>query len=274
VGSTTYATTLTALPANTTMHGFLDAGGGSLRLGDGIILGVSARTLLGVAAGGDVTVAVPGAPPVTAAVTGFVDEPLGTLAYVSLDWLARQDPTPPNSALVRFAPGVDRTAMRTAITALSGVAAYQDSQALQAVFRQYAGLFYGFVGAMLVLGATAAFAIIFTTMSANIAERAREVATLRASGVRMRTIAQLISTENLIVTVLGIVPGLILGVIGGRLMLDSFSSDMFRLEMAVRPFTLLMSAGAIVAVAVLSQWPGLRSVRRLDIATVVREQVS
>ncbi len=273
-GGATYATTLSALPADTTMHGFINADGGSLTLGDGIVLGVSARSLLGVDVGSDVGVAVAGAPPVTASISGFVDEPLGTRAYTSLSWLARQDPVPPNTALVTFAPGVDRTAMRSAITALSGVAAYEDSQALQAMFRQYAGLFYGFVGAMLVLGAVTAFAIIFTTMSVNIAERAREVATLRASGVRMRTIARLISTENLIVTVLGIVPGVILGVVGGRLMLDSFSSDMFRLDMVVRPLTLVLSAAAIVAVAVISQWPGLRSVRRLDIASVVREQVS
>ncbi len=269
-----YSTTLSGLRPDTTMHGFLAVGGGRVTLDGGIVLGVAARDLLGVDVGEQLTVTVGGGPSTTATVTGFVDEPLGTRAYASLDWLATQAPVTPNTALIRFAPGVDRDTMRSSISALAGVAAYEDSQALQAMFRQYAGLFYGFVGAMLVLGAVTAFAIIFTTMSVNIAERAREVATLRASGVRMRTLARLISVENLMVTVLGIVPGLILGVIGGRLMLDSFSSDMFRLDMVVRPLTLALSAAAILAVAVLSQWPGLRSVRRLDIATVVREQVS
>lgn len=273
-GSGSYATTLTALRPDTTMHGFLAVGGGHLTLDGGVVLGVAAGDLLGVGVGDQLTVTVANGASTTARVSGFVDEPLGTRAYTSLDWLAQQAPATANTALVRFANGVDRDTMRNAISALTEVAAYEDSQALQAMFRQYAGLFYGFVGAMLVLGAVTAFAIIFTTMSVNIAERAREVATLRASGVRMRTLARLISVENLMVTMLGIVPGLALGVIGGRLMLDSFSSDMFRLEMVVRPLTLALSAAAIIAVAVLSQWPGLRSVRRLDVASVVREQVS
>ena len=133
------------------------------------------------------------------------------------------------------------------------MASYQDARSLVALMEEYTGLFYGFIGAMLVLGALMAFAIMFTTMSVNIGERAREVATLRASGVRLRQISRLISSENLIMTLLGIVPGLIAGVIGGRLLMDSYSSDLFRLNLVVRPWTLVIVAVAILAVAFVSQ---------------------
>jgi putative ABC transport system permease protein len=179
---------------------------------------------------------------------------------------------PITSALLRFEDGADRDAVRRSVQELRFVASYEDARSLVELMDQFTGLFYGFIGAMLSLGALMAFAIMFTTMSVNIGERAREVATLRASGAQLGQISRLISSENLIMTLLGIVPGLIAGVIGGRLLMDSYSSDLFRLDLIVRPWTLVIASLAIVAVAFVSQWPSLRAVRRLDIASVVREQ--
>src|SRR5665648_646422 len=85
-----------------------------------------------------------------------------------------------------------------------------------------------------------AFAIIFTTMSVNIVERRREVATLRAGGVSRRAIAGMIAGENLLVTLMGVVPGLVIGVLGGRVFLDSYSNDQFRLDLVVNPLTCLL----------------------------------
>ena len=69
-------------------------------------------------------------------------------------------------------------------------------------------------------------------------------------------------------------PGLVLGVVGGAAMLQTYSTDQFALELVVRPQTLVASSAAILLVAAISQVPGLRAVRRLDIATVVRERVT
>jgi putative ABC transport system permease protein len=52
----------------------------------------------------------------------------------------------------------------------------------------------------------------------------------------------------------------------------SFQSDMFRFELYVKPLTLVWSALAILIVALISQWPGLRAVGRMDIARVVKER--
>jgi len=162
--------------------------------------------------------------------------------------------------------------VRRAVTNLGDVAAYEDSQALRRAFDGLTGLFFGFMGAMLALGGLMAFAIIFTTMSVNIVERRREVATLRAGGVSRRAISGMIAGENLLVTLLGVVPGLVVGVLGGRVFLDSYSNDQFRLDLVVNPLTLLASGLVILVVAALSQWPGLRAVGRLDLAQVVRER--
>ena len=70
----------------------------------------------------------------------------------------------------------------------------------------------------------------------------------------------------------GIIPGLILGWIAADVMLQTYSSDQFTLDLQFRLSTILLSVGVIMLVAALSQIPGLRAIRRMDIAQVVRER--
>jgi putative ABC transport system permease protein len=98
------------------------------------------------------------------------------------------------------------------------------------------------------------------------------MATLRIGGIPQRTVARIITAENLLLTLLGVIPGLILGVLGGRAFLATYTNDQLRLELAIRPLTLIASAAAILLVAILSQRPGLRAIARLDLATTVRER--
>ncbi len=70
-------------------------------------------------------------------------------------------------------------------------------------------------------------------------------------------------------------PGLVLGVNAAGAMMQTYSSDQFTFDLYIRPSTLLLlSALAIMAVAVLSQVPGLRAVRRMAVAQVVRERAA
>ncbi len=82
----------------------------------------------------------------------------------------------------------------------------------------------------------------------------------------------MITGENVLLTALGIAPGLLVGYEVARLFMDSFSSDQFSFELQIRTSTLVLSSLAMVAMALLSQIPGLRALKRLDIAAVVRER--
>lgn len=273
-----YTSVLQALPQGTDLHGFILPDGGETALPDsGVLVGIGAQGILDAQPGDTLRLRVADqgiAFDVQAPLAAYVDEPLGTYAYTSIGQVEQfaGHALPVTSALLRFEPGADRDAIRRTVTDLEVVAAYEDSQALASLFDDFTGLFYGFVGGMLVLGALMAFAIMFTTMSVNIMERSREVAMLRASGVRLGQLARMISSENLLMTLLGIIPGIVAGIVGGNALMRSFSSDLFQLDLVIRPATVLIAAAAIVAVAAVSQWPSLRAVRRLDIAAIVRER--
>jgi len=273
-GDRSYATALIALPQHTGLHGFRLASGATTTLPtQGILVGQAIHDQLHVTTGNTITMRIGSGPGQPARIAGLLDEPMGTFAYVSAEHLHTQAPdTPVTSALLRLSPGADRDTVRRAVTDLPTVAAYQDSKALSRLYRSFTGLFYTFIAAMLALGTLMAFAIIFTTMSVNILERQREMATLRIGGIPQRTVARILTSENLLLTLLGVIPGLALGVLGGRAFLATYTNDQFRLELAIRPLTLLASAAAILLVAALSQRPGLRAIARLDLANTVRER--
>ncbi len=211
----------------------------------------------------------------TTQVKGFVDEPLGTFAYTSLPALRAASGSaadPANSVMVTFAQGVDAAAVRDDLNALPGVAVVVDSRALYEMAQSYMGLFYAFVGLMVVLGGVMALALIYTTMSSNISERLTEMASLRAAGMGRRRLTMLIASENMLLTVLGIIPGLIVGYYAAAAFMTSFSSDLFTFDLVLRPWTPVVVALALLVAALLSQWPVLRAVERIDIAKVVRER--
>ncbi len=274
-----YQTALVGLRRGTKMHGFLLDGGGTTTLpAAGLLAGKALREKLDIGSGDVVRVSAPGtgvsAP---APVEGFLDEPLGTYVYAPLGPIRRL--AGPrlglgNVALVRYAPGADREAMRRRLSALPGVVAFADSMALKSMVDEYLGLFYAFVGIMLLFGAAMAFALLYNSIQANLAERAVEVATLRAAGIRFRTLSRMITAENVLVTAIGIVPGLVVGVEVARVFLASFASDSFTFDLQIRASTLALSALAILAVSLLSERPGLRAVKKLDIAQVVRERAA
>lgn len=171
-----YATTLLALPQDTTMHTFLLEGGGTGHLsGTGLLVGKALSGLIGVSSGDLVTVASPALPgPIRLAISGFLDEPLGTFAYVSLPGLEQAVGTNAlaNTALLRFAPGADRSEVLNRLQAMSEVSVVVDSRGLASSASSLMGLFYVFVGVMLLFGGLMSFALMFNTMSANISERA------------------------------------------------------------------------------------------------------
>ncbi len=271
-----YDSALVILEPDTRMHGFFATNGDEIALPDnGLLVGSFLGELLEVEEGEAITLSLPAVGvSVDAPIARFVDEPMGTVAYASRRAAATLagGELPATSALVSYAAGVDRAEVRGNLTDLAMVAAVTDAKSLYEIVQRYMGLFYGFVGIMLAFGGAMAFALIFNSMSVNIAERTRETATLLAVGMKRRTIATLIGSENLVVAALGIPPGLVLGWWVSSLAMSSFNTDLFRFDLHMRAGTLVYSAAAMLVVALLSQWPGLRAIGRLDIPRIVKER--
>lgn len=271
-----YDTMLTVMVEGTDMHGFVGVGGERLELPDeGILVGSAIHDLIGAGPGSTLQFTMSGVgASIEEPIAGFIDEPLGTMAYIS--WERAEEllgmPLPASSALIRYGEGADPDAIRSRFTELPQVAAFEDTKAIYNTMQDLMVLFYAFVGVMLAFGGAMAFALIFSSMTVNIAERTRETATLLAVGVERRSVSRLITVENMLVALPGIPIGLVAGYYMSKVALSTFSSDLFTFDLYVRPSTFAYASLAIIVVALLSQGPGLRAIRRIDIPKIVKER--
>ena len=112
---------------------------------------------------------------------------------------------------MRYTPDADQAAVRAELAGLPGVVAFRDVRGSEETVRQLLGLFYAIVGVMLLFGSILAFVVLFNTLSVNIAERTVELATLRAAGGRVSTLARMMTAENLVLVAAAIPAGLAAG---------------------------------------------------------------
>ncbi len=127
-----------------------------------------------------------------------------------------------------------------------------------------------FVGVMTAFGAMLAVSVIYATVSVSLLERRRELAALRAEGFSNAYLVELVSVENIIVWLLGIIVGLPCGTKLALALLSTYVTESFELAQVVFPRTLYIAAAATLASVAFSQWWPMRYILRLDVAQVLR----
>lgn len=280
----TYSTNLLAFDDDTQVHGFT---GDSDPLPDsGILVGEGMVEKTGIERGDSVKVTLSTLDvSFETVVEGFVAEPMGSPVYLTKDSLeeavGHEGVQRPETLLqqpgisvaqVVFEDGADRKQVLDDIRDLDGVASASDTREIYDLIQQYMGLFYLLVGIMLAFGGVMAIALIFNVITVNLAERMGELAIMRANGMSKRRIGFLVFAENMILTAVGILPGLAVGYWAASSLMASYTSDMLSFDLEMYPTTPVLAALSMFLVTAVSLWPGMRAVGRLDIATEVRER--
>jgi putative ABC transport system permease protein len=276
-----FTTLLEGYQADTQVHGFESGLPES-----GVLLGQAMEDLLSVSEGDEVTIDLPDVDTkITVTVSGFVNEPLVTAAYMNRDALvaAIEGANSSVTADVLAAPtvttlktvfdsGVDNAEVVTEIKEVPDVAAAVDSNEIRDLVEDFQLFFYAFIGMMVIFGGVMAFALIFNIISVNVAERASEFASMRANGLTHRQVASLIVGETGLLTAMGIVPGLIVGYLAAVAFMNSFSSPEFPITANVRLISFVGATVVMFVVAGLSLIPALRAVKRINVGEIVRER--
>lgn len=250
----------------------VDWEGGALRpLGDSLLLPRTEGLRIGASVGDVVQVDVGDGEIHSVRVGGLVDTAVGPVATMRL--AAMQDlfhlPGAENTVV---ATSSNPSATRAALLAIPGVVGLSDAAELRGQLDAVLALNLSMVGMMLVFAGILGAAILYNTATLGILERARELATLRALGASMASIAIQSTLELALVGVVGLVLGLAAAEPLARRLVASFDSDVFRL-----PFVWSWAAGiglgaALVALLLTAQLPALRAVGRMNLATTVRSR--
>ena len=276
-----YPTRMEGYERDTEMHGFPEPLPTS-----GIFVGGAVQDLLGVEVGDEITIEFASiGTTITTTIVLFLDEPLGTVAYMEADALrgaievSNPDVTPgvlagPLTTTVKALYGdtEDSSAVIASIRQLPDVAAAIDATQMRETVESYQVFFFAFIGMMVLFGGAMAFALIFNTISVNVAERSGEFASMRANGLTHRRVAAMVAGENMLLTAMGIVPGLLVGYVAAAAFMESFSDDQFLISLNMRPMAYIGTVSAMFIVAGLSLMPALRAVKRIQVGEIVRER--
>lgn len=95
---------------------------------------------------------------------------------------------------------------------------------------------------LIVLAALLAFIVLYNLININITERRKELATIKVLGFYDREVSSYIFRETIILTVLGCILGLILGIFMHRLVITTIEVDMVMFGRTIAPLSYLFSA--------------------------------
>ncbi|HEY7776637.1 MAG TPA: ABC transporter permease, partial [Kineobactrum sp.] len=151
------------------------------------------------------------------------------------------------------------------------VAGVSERQAMLDAFYQTLGrTFLTFTLVNSLLGGVIAFGVVYNTVRISLAERGRELASLRVLGYRPTEVDHILLGELAILLLVAIPLGWLVGQYLAMLLIWLMQSELYRVPLLITPRTLGLSATVVVLSAVLSAAIAARRIATLDLVAVLK----
>ena len=208
-------------------------------------------------------------------VAGLVRFPMGESAYMRLSQAASlMRGHHATSALIALEHIDHEEEVTRMLEMRAYVLSVERSAAVREGFEEIMALTNLFIGIMTIFGMSLAAFAVFNTVTLNVTERSRELATMRTLGFSKRQVNLLITTESLITGVVGIILGFVLGYAIEAYLVGQMSTLDWNMDIIIEPSTFAIVGALTLAVLLLSQIPGLRALHKRNLAEATKELAS
>jgi len=129
-------------------------------------------------------------------------------------------------------------------------------------------LVFTFINAL--LGGVIAFGVVYNTVRISLAERGRELASLRVLGYRQSEVAYILFGELAVLTLLSLPLGLSIGAQLCAFIANNLDSDLFRIPLVLSPFTYSFSSLIVILSAMASALLVWRRLNQMDLVEVLK----
>lgn len=241
---------------------------------EGLLLSDKLAELLEVGAGDRVTVEVlEGARPVRQVpVAGIVTEFAGVTAYMqlaALNRLAREGTSLSGAFLAVDA--AQKEALFATLKSTPRVAGVSVKEAAIASFRKtMQSSMLQMRVFMIFFSCIIAFGVVYNSARISLAERSRELATLRIIGFTRAEISMILLGEMAVITLLAIPLGLALGYALVLLMAQAMNTELYRIPVVVSRSSYVFSAGVVLVATLGSGLIVRRKLDQLDLVAVLK----
>lgn len=198
---------------------------------------------LGIKTGDTVTLQDSDMKTLKVTVSGVCENFVYNYVYLSADTYAEQMKAEPEykTAFVSVSEGTDAHLLGTALMAMADVAAVNISQDDMERFSSMMGSMDLIVAVIILCAAGLAFIVLYNLTNINITERVREIATIEVLGFYENETAAYVFRENTILTFLGALVGLVLGIFLHRFVMSQIVVDMVSFDVHVKQISFLYS---------------------------------
>ena len=208
---------------------------------DGVVITEKLAQLLSLSVGDPITLSGDGT--VTATVTGITENYVYHYVYLTAEGYAALYGSAPerNARLVRCADDA-ADAVSAAVVPLAGVTAVTYIADSQNTYQQSMAVVDAAVLLVIVSAGALAFVVLLNLSSINLTERLRELATLKVLGFYDRELAAYVFRENILLTVFGVLAGLVMGKYLHRWLISTVEIDLMMFGRSAHPLSYLWAA--------------------------------
>lgn len=268
--------TVTFSAAEDGVEGFVDLHDGDEKLpypgkNEAVINYNLARTM-GLEVGDTVTVTTADMRKLELRVSGIFDNYIGNHVFVGLDTCTQQWGEAPGikSALVCAPENADVYRTGERIADADGVRSISISADARARIDNMMSSLKYVIGLIVLCAGLLAFIVLYNLTNINISERIREIATIKVLGFYRRETEQYVFRENLVLTGMGAVFGLGLGVLLHAFVMDSIVFDMMYFAPSIKLTSFLLSVALTFVFAIVVNLLLRRKIDNVDMAGALK----
>ena len=253
----------------------VDAAGREIAPPDtGVILSAKLASVLGAKVGDTLVLeALEGRRPVLAVpLVATAEDFTGIAAYMDLHAINRF--LGEGDVITGASIGLDRSQRAAFLAALKEIprvstVAIKDS--MRQAFRETTAQSMGLIQSIyLTFAVIVAFGVIYNNARISLAERARELATLRVIGMTQHEVGAILVVELVILAVLAVPLGLLLGTGLTTVIVSSVNTETIRLPLVFTTYTYSFAVVTVITASTLSALFVLRQLRQLDLIATLK----
>ena len=240
---------------------------------NGIILSEIIAKNLG-ASSGDIIILnnyLPGKDDFEVKVLGITEQYLGSNAYIDIDYFNSLigENKMITGALINSSDQVVEK-----LQDVKNISKVESNRDMMETFMEYMDLIIYSVGIMMIFGAILGFAIVYNVTIININERSMEISSLRVLGFDKKDVYSMITKENSIMTIAGIIMGIPVGRMMCQGIVSSVSEELMSIPLLINTSTYIYTGLATILFVFVAQLATMKKIYKIDFMDALKSRTS
>lgn len=260
------------LEEDTAFYGFKDMNGNRIQLpSDGILISSNLADSLNVGVGDEVLLkSFVSDYKVYASVKGIVNQSLGINGYMDIDYLRKKflDKGIINGVYINSDEDIPNK-----LDDMKNITIQSQSD-MKKAFEEFTAVTAMSMGFMVIFSGLLGFVIVYSMTLMSINERTLEFSSLRVMGFSKKEIFNMLVRENMIMTVIGIIAGIPVGLQLVDYLGKSFTTDVYTMNEPVSPYGIIVSIAMTIVFIMLAQLMTYAKIHKLDFMQALKNRIS